>query len=234
MKLALMQPYFIPYIGYFQLLHSVDLFVSYDNAQFSKGGWVNRNRYRDQSEWHWASLSATRSHALSSIAESQYLNIGQEVGKLIKSITQHYPDTAGTEFICSALHTMKLTWSGPTSIATFNVDLLRILCRYLGVMTPIVSSSDVLTKQTMGVEFINEVCDRFKVTRYINSPGGRVLYDQEMFPSCKLSFVQTKPLNELFGKDEFNYSLSIVDLICRHPQQLVREMVASYELADSD
>ncbi len=44
MKLAIMQPYFFPYIGYFQLINTVDEFVVYDNIEFTKKGWINRNR----------------------------------------------------------------------------------------------------------------------------------------------------------------------------------------------
>ncbi len=51
MKIAIMQPYFFPYIGYFQLIESVDLFVLYDNIKYTKKGWINRNRFlRDGSD----------------------------------------------------------------------------------------------------------------------------------------------------------------------------------------
>ena len=67
MKLAIMQPYFFPYIGYFQLIKSVDEFVIYDNIQYTKKGWINRNRILVNGTDYLISLPLKK--------DSDYLNV---------------------------------------------------------------------------------------------------------------------------------------------------------------
>jgi len=69
MKIAIMQPYFFPYIGYFQLVNSVDEFVIYDNIQFTKKGWINRNRILVNQNEDYISLPLKK--------DSDYLNVNQ-------------------------------------------------------------------------------------------------------------------------------------------------------------
>src|SRR5210317_206656 len=91
MKLAIMQPYFVPYLGYFQLLHASDLFIAYDDVQYPKGGWVNRNRILNDGKAQFISLPVRKSSLNSLINEKVFSNDFDVVKKkLLKNVHQSY------------------------------------------------------------------------------------------------------------------------------------------------
>jgi WbqC-like protein family len=74
MKLAIMQPYFFPYIGYFQLIAAVDVFVVYDDVQFIKNGWINRNRILLNKSASWITLPVERGHLQDNINQRHFVS----------------------------------------------------------------------------------------------------------------------------------------------------------------
>ncbi len=91
MKVAIMQPYFLPYIGYFQLINAVDKFVIYDNIEFTKKGWINRNRILVNGKDEFISLPITKASDFLH-ANQRYLasNFENEKNKILRKIKESY------------------------------------------------------------------------------------------------------------------------------------------------
>lgn len=90
MKLAIMQPYFVPYIGYWQLIHAVDTFVLFDDVQFIRRGWVNRNRVlKHGGGWQYITVPL-RKHSLNQLIKDIYVHGNKAWKKQILRQLDHY------------------------------------------------------------------------------------------------------------------------------------------------
>ena len=90
MKIGIVQPYFLPYIGYFALINVVDKFVYFDDVQYIKRGWVNRNRIKVVDKWHYITLPVKKTPFSANINEVYIVEDEKEINKIKKSIERSY------------------------------------------------------------------------------------------------------------------------------------------------
>jgi len=237
MKLALMQPYFFPYIGYFQLIHAVDTFIVYDTVTYIKNGWIKRNRYllNDSVKYFSLSIKGASSHKLiidTNIADEDDFHSKDKVTKTIKMA---YSKAPFFEQVYPLLD--KLIRYEEQNIANYNTLILRELCAYLKINTKILQGSKVLpASELTGQDRIIEICKIFDADHYVNPIGGVDLYESALFneQGIKLSFLQTSDKIKYHQwNDTFTPNLSIIDILMFNSKSEVLSLLEAYSLVGS-
>lgn len=177
--IAIMQPYFIPYSGYFRFFAAVDLFVIYDCVQFPRRGWVHRNRLPDRhGHSRWLTLPLEKAPRNVTIKE---LEFRPGAGAAMEEKSRRFPLCAGAAFLESPFHAEFRKIESRTP-AGFIVNLLEIACRVLGLPFNAVRSSELMIDPALkGQERILAIARAVGARTYVNAPGGRELYQREVF-----------------------------------------------------
>jgi hypothetical protein len=228
---AIMQPYFFPYIGYFQLMQAVDTFVFFDDVQYIDRGWVNRNKIRSGKTSTWLTMPVHRKHRDLAINQRDYVLDPEVIGRTINRIKACYlraPAYASSEgIIDSLLH------FGSSNVSEFNCNALTRLSAELGIKVEFVLSSNIKKSPNLKAEGkIIDICRRIGATHYVNPAGGMKLYARENFTDAgiRLSFLHTRIEPEpLDPKPEH---LSIIDSLMHHDVTGVAAMLPSFNLVD--
>ena len=221
MKLAIMQPYFFPYIGYWQLINAVDTFVIYDDVNFIKGGWINRNRILVNKQECMLTLPLEKSSPNKLINK---ITLGGGLEKLIKTFSMAYKQAP--HFGATMPLIEEILCNPATNLSLFLESSIRKICDYIGIQTKIVVSSGIEKNNSLrSQEKILDICIRLKANQYINAIGGQDLYDAATFNEhgIKLKFIQPLPLvYKQFG-NSFISSLSIIDVLMFNDRDAILE-----------
>jgi hypothetical protein len=176
-----MQPYFVPYAGYFRLLTTADLFVIYDCVQFPRRGWVHRNRLpNQQGEASWLTLPLAKARQDTLIRD---LAFQEDASALLAKRLQsfRFPTESSPEF--AAILAMVCAIEQPP--IDYLVGLLEYLAEALRLPWQVLRSSSLdVPPEVHGSERILEIARRLGAKRYVNSPGGRELYEPKMFDAA--------------------------------------------------
>lgn len=230
-----MQPYFFPYIGYFSLISHADMFILLDTVQFIRHGWIDRNRILKPNEgWQYIRMPL-RKHSRYTIIKDIIINNDHDWGERIISQVQHYRKIAPyfNETICLLENAFK---NKSSNIVEQNKMLLKIVCDYLCIKTPI----DIFSEMKLIIEKVNSpdewalnICKTIDgVTEYWNPPGGINFFDRTKYTSrgIKINFQKVR-LPVYDQKSElFEAGLSIIDVIMFNPIDRIRRMLDDYEL----
>ena len=226
MKLAVMQPYFLPYLGYFQLMSAVDRFVVYDDVRFIKRGWINRNRILVNGRDHLFTVP------LSDASQNRYINEIRLVaetawkGKLLRTIELAYRRAPCFEQTYPLVR--EIVNFPERNLAAYLRNGLLAIRDYLGILTTIIATSDAYqNRELKGAARILDICRREKASVYVNASGGKELYDRDTFRSNGIALRFVEPLDfryEQFG-GEFQAALSIVDVLMFNPVEIVRDAI---------
>lgn len=190
MRIAIMQPYFIPYAGYFRLFQSVDLFVVYDCIQFARRGYVHRNQLPNfTDELSWITLPLAKAPQNIKISE---LTFAQDAHLRMKEQLRKFPLFSKQNYLDSEFCQMMSNFSGhPTQ---YILDFLTFICRSLQIPCHFVKSSELqLPADLKGQDRIISIAQHFKASTYVNAPGGRDLYDEKCFKQHRLTLKFLSP-----------------------------------------
>jgi hypothetical protein len=232
MKVAIMQPYFFPYIGYFQLINSVDKFIIYDNIQYTKKGWINRNRILVNKKDQLITLPIKKDSDYLNVVERE-LSKSWEIDKnkmlnVIKSSYNKAPYFQDTfELISKCLNNPE------TNLFKFIYDSIVSINNYLEIKTPIIISSTVDMDHTLkSQDKVLSLCKKQNADTYINSIGGVELYDKETFKknNIELNFIKSNPIQYKQFNNEFTSWLSIIDVMMFNSKQQIKEYLNNYTL----
>ena len=230
MKLAVMQPYFLPYIGYFQLLSGVDTFVVYDNIKYTKKGWINRNR--------WLQNGAGATFTLPLDKGSDALDIGQRTisadfdpRKFLNQLRANYAKAPCFD----ATYALVESLLPGAERQLFGVLLNSVcgLCRHLGITADIRVSSTIAADHTLQAQDrVLDLCRATGAGTYLNAIGGTQLYAEQDFADAgvALRFVRSKPIEYPQFGAPFVPWLSIVDVLMFNPVSTVRGYLGQCEL----
>ena len=231
MRLAIMQPYFFPYIGYFQLIAAVDIFIIYDNIKYTKKGWINRNRILQNGKDMMFSLPLK--------GDSDYLDVcKREVAadfnreKLLNQFKGAYrraPYFAQTFPLVEQI----VRYEDSNLFRFLHQALIRI-CEHFGITTEIkVSSNIVIDHYSKNQEKVLALCDAVGASTYVNTIGGMELYSKDKFKEkgINLQFIQSNPFEYAQFGGAFVPWLSIIDVMMFNPLHAIQTCVSSnYEL----
>jgi hypothetical protein len=229
MKVAIMQPYLFPYIGYFQLMNAVDEFIIYDNIQFTKKGWINRNRILVNGVDTYITLPLKK--------DSDYLNIKDrflsddwsiERKKILNRITESYRKAPQFNFVYHVIENILM--HDEKNLFSFIFNSLRQINQYLDIKTPlIVSSSIPINHDLKAGNKVIELCKARQASTYINPIGGVELYSKENFKNegLELQFLKANNITYPQFKNDFVPFLSIIDVMMFNPKETVAEYITS-------
>ena len=187
-RIASMQSYFLPYAGYFRLMCDVDAFVMMNSVQFPRSGWVHRNRLRDDAgQLGWLTLPLARMPLTTAIKNIRYAAGAEDI--LRKTSRRFAACRAPRDHTATLVERVLRIDTAP--IVTIE-SLLRETAAILGLTTPFVHEADLgLPSDLCGGERIFAICAALGADVYVNSPGGRQLYDPVEFSKrgMKLEFL---------------------------------------------
>jgi hypothetical protein len=230
MKTAIMQPYFFPYIGYFQLVNVVDDFVFYDDVNYIKGGWVNRNRILSNSESIYFNMPLSGSSPNQLINE---IKVGAIDKKLLKTIEMAYKRAPNYEEVSELVKTVLSTQSD--RLVDFCENSIKAVACYLGLNTAFHKSSIEFSdsKGLDKAERLINISKKLNSKVYINASGGKDLYEKEVFirEGIELFFLNTDSdiIYKQFNND-FNPWLSIIDVLMFNSREEVLLFLDKYHL----
>lgn len=217
MIIAIMQPYFFPYIGYWQLIHAADRFILFDDAQYMRHGWINRNRIlKPGGGWQYIVIPLQKHDARESIKNIK-AQPGEKWKELIVRQLAHYRKKAEYFEETSAIVTEILESESEQSITAINLAIIKRLCAALDIDTEIAVSSRQnfdYSRVTDPGEWALRMAEEMGASEYINPASGAELFDPKKFlaSNIKLSFLKTKEINyPQYGG--FESSLSIIDVM---------------------
>lgn len=217
MTLAIMQPYFVPYPGYFQLMAAVDKFVVFDDVAFITRGWINRNQILLNGREHRFTLPLQRASQNRLLNEIEFLADKPWRESLLKTFRQAYRRAPFFDGVFPLLQ--QIVGCEEQNLAAYLLNSLRLIKEHLGLQAELVPSSTVYgNAELKGEARILDICRQEKARNYLNAPGGRELYDAGEFArrGIELSFLT---LDSLGGEywDEESARLSIVHALMFHP-----------------
>jgi hypothetical protein len=224
MRTGIMQPYFFPYIGYFQLINVVDFFVLYDDVTYIKGGWINRNRVYERGVFHYWTMPLHNSSSNRLIKDIEFIRDGWTV--LLKTLRQNYSKAPYFEAIYGMVETIADNEEVKT-IVDLNQLAIQTVCDYLGIKTPIYRSSELNVHDGSRVERLVKICKLFNCDTYINAEGGQELYKKDDFSwyGVSLYFIRSTPVVYKQFTDMPVENLSIIDVMMFNSREKVRKFL---------
>jgi hypothetical protein len=225
MKLSIMQPYFFPYIGYFQLIAATDSFVIYDNIKYTKKGWINRNRFLVNGKDATFSIPLVKDSDSLDVRDRQISPYYQRE-KLTRKIHAAYRGAPQFDKVFPKI----------AAIINHNSDNLfeyihhsvDQLCRFLAIDTQLVISSHVpIDHGLRNQEKVIALCAKLGASEYINTIGGVELYTRDQFHSAgiDLKFIKKKSIEYPQFDNSFIPNLSIIDVLMFNPLDQVKQWV---------
>ncbi len=226
-----MQPYFFPYIGYFQLIRSVDLFILYDNIKYTKKGWINRNRFLQNGTDSVFSVPLRK--------DSDFLDVKDRAladsfdrGKLVNQLREAYRRAPHFDQAFPVIENAVM--SPRANLFDYIHGTVTGVCRYVGVGTSIVASSSIAVDPALKAEErVLALCKAAGASGYVNAIGGRNLYSREKFAAhgVELKFLESHAITYPQFGGPFVPWLSIVDVMMFNSVPTIREFIETgYDL----
>ena len=229
-----MQPYFLPYLGYFQLIAAADVFVFYDDVHFMKKGWLRRNRIWSNKQELLVSIPCTGASSNKLINEVAVATNHPDYKKIEKSILQSY--ARASEFKAISPIVQQIFDGRPQSLAEFNARSIKAILKYLGLKSKLIFSSEIAS-ETKGMpksDRLIAITKKLRGSSYINSIGGAELYDKEYFHSkgIELQFLHPNiPVSSDVDRKGMAMNLSMIDILMRNNIPEVKRILKEYHLA---
>ena len=230
MKLGIMQPYFFPYIGYFQLMNAVDEFVVYDNIEFTKKGWINRNRILVNGQDSFITLPLKK--------DSDYLDVRDryladswpsERVKMLNRIKESYRKAPQFDSVYPVIE--KSILFEESNLFKYILNSLNIVKAYEGIDTPLIISSTLAIDDTLKADKkVIAICKARNADTYVNPIGGIQLYIKDDFKNegIDLHFLKANDFEYKQFDNEFVPWLSIIDVMMFNSREEIKEYLNSF------
>ena len=234
MKLAIMQPYFFPYLGYFQLIHSTDKFILFDDVQYIRRGWINRNRIlKPEDGVQYITMPIVEHSRDTLIKNIKISNDSEWKFKIIRQL-EHYKKKA--PFYNQTMQLITACFdNNEKNIALFNASCLRAVCDYIGMDCSIEISSNMnfnYSNVNDAGEWALRICDQLKASEYINPCGGKNLFSEEKFSvnGIKLNFIYPNLPEYNQRRNSFEAGLSIIDMMMNVSPENIFKYLNEFEI----
>ncbi len=231
MKVSIMQPYFFPYIGYFQLIANSDVFVIYDDVNFIKKGWINRNSILVNNTSYLFSMPLQNVSQNKLINEIFISDLDKWKMDLLKTISSSYKKAPFYQDVYPLIE--KIISFDELNLAIYIQNSIQNLCAYLNINTKLIMSSEIVKNNGLkGENKIIDICLQLGATQYVNAIGGFELYTKENFrvKNIDLKFIKSENIVYQQFKNEFVPWLSIIDVLMFNNVHDVKQILNQYEL----
>ena len=252
-KLAAMQPYFMPYVGYWQAISAVDKYILYGNLTFIKDAWMNRNRIRQKNGLvNIITVPLQRKSSNTLINDIQIDNSFKWNEKLLKAILLNYSKAEYFDEIYPLME--QLFTQRYDTLMQLNAQTICDVANFLEIKTEIdydnsryLEMEEILkdieadysklpylekTRPIRKVARVFEFCRRENSKHFINAIGGRELYDKDEFAQygIKLEFVETHHIEYNQFGNPFEPNLSIIDVLMHNGKERTQQLLNEYTL----
>jgi hypothetical protein len=236
MKIAIMQPYFFPYLGYFSLIKATDEFILFDPVQFIRHGWIERNRVlKPDKGWQYIGIPIQK-HNQTTLIKDIKTNDNEDWRNKILRQLEHYKKKSPyynqtIEVVARALknHTQ--------SVVELNQSILKEVCAYLQISF----KCRIFSEMRLAINPVNapdewalNICNALGINEYWNPPGGTEFFDRSKYEKNGVKLVFQKPLLEAYsqrrGAENFEIGLSIIDIMMFNSIEEINTMLDKYEL----
>ena len=220
-----MQPYFLPYIGYWQLISLVDAFVVYDNIKYTKKGWINRNRFLRNGSEAVFSLPLRK--------DSDFLNVDQRFladsfdrEDLLNRFREAYRKAHEFSSVMPLLE--GIIRNPAQNLFEYIFASIQVVCEFLGIRTPLIVSSAIDCDHSLkAAGRVQAICKALGADTYVNPVGGMELYSKEDFDTqgINLKFLKALPIEYPQSGNSFVPWLSIIDVLNFNNKNLIKEKI---------
>ncbi len=229
-----MQPYLFPYIGYWQLINAVDIFVVLDDVSYIKKGYINRNSILINGNAHLFTIPLCKASQNKLIMDTKLNFPDKEKDKLIATLEYAYKKAPYFSTIMPIIH--EIIYNQCEDLTEYICKSIKDISDYLGFSTMLLKSSEI--EKESGVKAqdrIITICRKLNADEYINPCGGRKLYSQEIFENygIKLLFLHPQMQNIVYSQfkgHQFVEALSILDILMFNSIDCVKRFLDEYEL----
>lgn len=228
MTMAGHQPYLFPYIGYWQLMNRVDIYIIADNLQYIKGGYINRNYILKDGKSHMFTQQVLGVHLGMLINE---IEVGNNAEKILRSFFHAYNKAPYFKEVFPMIEEIFL--NDEKNLAKYVGYSIERIARYLDMDTKFIYDSDLCIDTSLSAQCsIIERCKKLNVDYYINAIGGQALYNKEDFlkEDIVLNFLKPEEIEYRQFKNKFIPNLSIVDVMMFNSKDEIKEMLTKYIL----
>lgn len=225
---AVMQPYLFPYIGYYQLVKSSDEFVIYDDVNYIKGGYINRNNILVSGCSQRFTLPIVGASPNKKISEL-YFDTGAK--KILKTIEQSYRKAPHFDTVFDIVNHVLL--DDDRRVVNIAGKSISIIFDYLNIEKSIRVSSDIPIDKSLGAQDrLIEMSKFLKCDKYVNSPGGKRLYDETYFRDNGVKLMFINCLSSEYNQKTNNFVpyLSMLDILMWCSKDEVIKLLNEYEL----
>ena len=229
-----MQPYLFPYLGYYALIKNTDKWIVFDEVQFIRHGWIERNRILKPNDgWQYISVPLEK-HSRDTLIKDVKIKFSEDWKEKIIRQLDHYKKKA--PYYKQVIDFLKNTFLFHTdSISLFNTHLLKESCNYIGISF----SYEIYSEMNININPINSAGDwalniskELGASCYINPPGGIELFEKGKFEKAgidlkflKINFEEYKQYKSIFES-----GLSIIDVMMFNSPEEIRQMLNKFEL----
>lgn len=229
-----MQPYLFPYLGYFQLINAVDVFVLTDDVQYINRGWINRNQILVQHKPMMFTFPVKKD-SYSKFINQRYYNVSYFYPVKEKLIASLYYTYKNTIYFDQIFEIVKDILDYPNlNVADFNSHSIQVLCDYMGIETKFVVSSGLKKNPNLkGQDAVIETNRVLGSDCYINPAGGKMLYSKDVFRAhgIDLKFIEMDMIEyDQLGR-KFVPSLSIIDVLMFNSKEKIGKLLQCYSLS---
>lgn len=229
-RLAIMQPYFFPYVGYWQLMQAVDRFVIYDDVNYINRGWINRNRLLINSQPALITLPLRQASQNKKICDIDIAPTAEWQKKMLRMIEVTYKKAPCFNDVFPVVERV-LTHEN-NNLADFLAHHLQVMARFMEIETQfVVTSRSYGNSQLAAQERILDICRREQIDVYVNAQGGKELYDTASFSEVgiDLRFIAMRPQPYPQRGSGFTPYLSIIDALMEVGPEQIRSHLDAYE-----
>jgi hypothetical protein len=227
-----MQPYFFPYIGYFNLIHAVDTLVFYDDVAFAKNKFIYKNRIISKGAYENFSMALSKKSQSTLLKDLQVHDYKKNCDKLLKKIRHSYSKRPYFEFGMNYLN--KVFETKYSSMIDFNINSITELAKILNMHTNFLRSSqlNVVQNTSSASDRIINIIKSQNAHLYCNLPGGVGLYDKNYFKNFGLELEFIRPIELEYNQkntEKFISSASIIDVLMNISIDDIKTRLMSYE-----
>lgn len=227
-----MQPYFLPYLGYYSLIKNTDKWIVFDEVQYIRHGWIERNRVLKPGEgWQYIGVPLQK-HNRDILIKDVKIKADDWRDKIFRQI-EHYKKAP---FYSNTVETLKTAFDIDTdSITLLNANVLQATCNYIGIEF----NYNVFSEMGLEIAPVNDagewalnISKALKAEVYINPPGGIELFDKDKFDAAGVALQFLKPELQSYSqrRQTFEPGLSILDIMMFNSASDIEKMLDNYQL----
>ena len=232
MRLGIMQPYLLPYLGYYSLIKNTDRWIVFDEVQYIRHGWIERNRILKPGEgWQYIAVPLQK-HNRDTLIKDVLVKQDDWRDKIFRQI-DHYKKAP---FFAQAIGVLKDAFDIETeSITKLNAHVLQHTCNYLGIDF----NYSIFSEMQLAIDPVNDagewalnISKALGAQTYINPPGGMEIFDQKKFENAgvELKFLKIELEPYAQRRQSFEPGLSILDVMMFNSPERINEMLDNYQL----